>query len=218
MISDKSGRKQVLYFGSSENIDPSMYELPPQAPELSFDVRFSSNRCVELLPEKLETMREFPIVAEASEYPLSITWDVNNDRVYTIRDAAGKRYPMENEGSLTVNKSGSRFTLEVKSLKSMPTEFSLTKNYPNPFNPITTILFNLPDKAVVTLKVTNILGQIVSTLLERTDLNSGLQQVEFNAEGLPSGIYFYTIVAELMNQTDASPKTLQTVKKMLLVK
>lgn len=67
--------------------------------------------------------------------------------------------------------------------------FVLHQNYPNPFNPSTTIRFSIPHHTKVTLKIFDILGREVTTLINK-DLNSGEHTVVFNAKNLPSGIYF----------------------------
>ncbi|MEW5994693.1 MAG: T9SS type A sorting domain-containing protein, partial [Candidatus Zixiibacteriota bacterium] len=77
----------------------------------------------------------------------------------------------------------------------LPMSFSLAQNYPNPFNPSTTIEFTLPRTGRARLEVFNILGQQVAALLDRR-LNAGAYQVEFEASGLPSGIYFYRLTHE----------------------
>lgn len=69
----------------------------------------------------------------------------------------------------------------------------LFQNYPNPFNPITTFSFELVEKSVVSLKVYNILGQSVSTILEDTELDAGEHEYFFDGSALPSGIYYYRL-------------------------
>ena len=87
------------------------------------------------------------------------------------------------------------------------TSYSLNQNYPNPFNPSTVISYTVPKSQFVSLKVYNLLGQLVSTLVN-TQQNAGSYQVTFNASRLSSGIYFYTINAGNFN----------SVKKMILLK
>jgi hypothetical protein len=70
--------------------------------------------------------------------------------------------------------------------------FALGQNYPNPFNPSTTITFTLPTKSFVTLRVFDSLGQEVSTLVSE-EMLPGTYSRQWNAEGLPSGAYFYRI-------------------------
>ncbi len=75
-----------------------------------------------------------------------------------------------------------------------PADFSLIQNYPNPFNPSTTIRYGLPQSADVTLEVFNTLGERV-TVLVRARQAAGYHEAQFNASGLASGAYFYTIKA-----------------------
>lgn len=101
-------------------------------------------------------------------------------------------------------------TVEVEILN--PKEFSLNQNFPNPFNPSTKINFSLAVDSKVSLKVFNVLGQEVSTLLN-TNLNSGYHEVNFNANGMNSGVYFYKLEASGIDGTNFS-----SVKKMILNK
>jgi hypothetical protein len=92
-------------------------------------------------------------------------------------------------------------------LSELPSSFSLSPNYPNPFNPSTVIGFGLPRAGRVRLEIFNILGQKVLTLIDRR-LPAGNHQVEFDATNFPSGIYFYRLSHEEMKLT----------RKMTLVK
>jgi hypothetical protein len=84
----------------------------------------------------------------------------------------------------------------------------LAQNYPNPFNPSTKIQFALPVGGNVTLKVFNLLGQEVQTLINNQVIPAGRHEVIFDASNLPSGIYFYRIHTDSFAQ----------VKKMILLK
>jgi hypothetical protein len=77
---------------------------------------------------------------------------------------------------------------------NLPVEFSLEQNYPNPFNPATTIKFSIPLSSKVTLKIYDILGREVSTLVNEVR-NAGNHEVNFDASGLASGMYIYTVTA-----------------------
>jgi hypothetical protein len=88
-----------------------------------------------------------------------------------------------------------------------PDNFSLKQNYPNPFNPSTTIEFTLPNPEYVKLKVYNILGKAVSTLVSRK-LNQGNHTYTFDGKNLASGLYYYRIQAGKF----------QDMKKMILLK
>ena len=89
----------------------------------------------------------------------------------------------------------------------IPDKFSLEQNYPNPFNPVTNLEFGISDLGFVSLKVYDILGKEVVTLVNEK-LNPGNYKVEFNGSDLTSGVYFYTLNAEGFTET----------KRMLLLK
>ncbi|MBK8553873.1 MAG: T9SS type A sorting domain-containing protein [Ignavibacteria bacterium] len=74
----------------------------------------------------------------------------------------------------------------------IPENFSLSQNYPNPFNPTTNLEFGISDLGFVTLKVFDIQGKEVSTLVNEK-MNPGTYKIEFDGKGLPSGVYFYKL-------------------------
>lgn len=96
-----------------------------------------------------------------------------------------------------------------------PEQFALKQNYPNPFNPTTTIEFDLAEDALVTIKVYNILGQEVATLAEIDEFGEGVNDVDFDASKLTSGVYFYRLVA---NSVENPNVKFQQVRKMILLK
>ncbi len=89
----------------------------------------------------------------------------------------------------------------------IPDEFTLSQNYPNPFNPSTKIKFNIPQQSRVELKVYNVLGKEVMTLINDVK-SAGGYEVEFDASSLASGTYFYKIQAGQFID----------VKRMILIK
>ena len=95
----------------------------------------------------------------------------------------------------------------AESVDVIPEAFALYQNYPNPFNPLTTIKYALPQRGYVSLKIFNILGQEVATLINE-EQDPGYKSVEFETSNLPSGIYTYRI-------TEGS---FIDVKKMVVVK
>ncbi len=94
-----------------------------------------------------------------------------------------------------------------ENVSNIPASYGLEQNYPNPFNPSTTIKYSIPKASMVTLKIFNILGQEVRTLVNQEKL-PGAYEVSFNANSLSSGIYFYSLSAGNFYQ----------VKKMMLLK
>jgi cyclomaltodextrinase / maltogenic alpha-amylase / neopullulanase len=85
--------------------------------------------------------------------------------------------------------------------------FQLSQNYPNPFNPFTTIRYSIPERSKVTLKIYDIIGRELLTLLNG-EVNAGNYEINFNASKLSSGVYFYTLKSNNFVST----------KKMLLIK
>ena len=79
-------------------------------------------------------------------------------------------------------------------------DFTLNQNYPNPFNPSTRISFSLPENSFVTLKVYDVLGNEVETLVNR-ELSAGSYEVEFISENVTSGVYFYNLTAGKFSKT-----------------
>ncbi|MBI1931311.1 MAG: T9SS type A sorting domain-containing protein [Ignavibacteriales bacterium] len=76
----------------------------------------------------------------------------------------------------------------------IPTEFKLEQNYPNPFNPTTTIRYQIPVNKHVTIKVYDVLGKEVATLIDEYK-PAGIYKLEFNASNFSSGVYFYKLIA-----------------------
>ena len=93
------------------------------------------------------------------------------------------------------------------SSKDLPTRFALSQNYPNPFNPSTKISWQTPVGSWQTLKVFDVLGNKIATLVNEYK-PVGIYEVEFNSSALPSGVYFYQLKAGNFIET----------RKMILMK
>jgi alkaline phosphatase len=91
----------------------------------------------------------------------------------------------------------------------VPRDYTLDQNYPNPFNPTTTISFNLRKTANVSLKVYDITGKLVKTLVNNEKIQVGVKSIKMNASDLSSGIYFYSLDVD---------NTRIDSKKMVLIK
>ncbi|MDP3149057.1 MAG: T9SS type A sorting domain-containing protein [Ignavibacteria bacterium] len=90
---------------------------------------------------------------------------------------------------------------------SLPSSYALSQNYPNPFNPMTTIKYDLPREGIVLIKIYDMLGREVKTLIHEYK-NAGSYNIEFNASNLSSGIYFYRLTAGDFTK----------IKKLILIK
>ncbi|MDZ7764852.1 MAG: T9SS type A sorting domain-containing protein [Melioribacteraceae bacterium] len=122
---------------------------------------------------------------EVTDVNMTLTLDAGEFRIYTT-----EKLPTP-EGDILSDVQDIEDTL--------PTKYSLSQNYPNPFNPSTTIKFTIPQSGFVSLKVYNILGQEVKTLLSK-EINTGAYSVDWNGtnnygDQLSSGVYFYRIEA-----------------------
>lgn len=89
-----------------------------------------------------------------------------------------------------------KLKFESKSDIVLPVKFELSQNYPNPFNPATIISFSLPEATRISLKVLNLLGEEILTLVNDEFFEAGLYQKEFNGANLPSGIYIYRLSSD----------------------
>lgn len=98
-------------------------------------------------------------------------------------------------------------TTPVENTKTIPSNFFLSQNYPNPFNPSTQIKFGVPKNGIVSLKIYDILGREITTLVDGYR-KAGNYRISFNASALASGIYFYKITTGNFTET----------KKMILMK
>ncbi len=106
---------------------------------------------------------------------------------------------LDNDGKYTYSK--------IVEAEIIPDKFYLSQNFPNPFNPVTSINYELPADSKVILKVYNLLGEEISTLVDENK-KAGKYKLNFNAEKISSGVYFYKITAG----------TFSNIKKMVILK
>jgi hypothetical protein len=128
------------------------------------------------------------------EYETNITFDVGNGN---FGSGIFSRISIEGTNVVSVSATGS----------SVPASFSISQNFPNPFNPSTKINYEIPEKSKVNLKVYDILGNEIVTLVNNEN-QLGRYEVEFHAADIPSGVYFYRIQAGNFVET----------RKMILLK
>jgi hypothetical protein len=220
-ITDKNGNSQTLYVGedATGKLRLSDYEMPPAAPEASeFDVRFASGRILEAYRTDVTTQYTFPIAINAANSPLTVEWNIVNkgDRRFVLADAENgkvmKTRELTAKGNMILAKSGSfNLNLRVSNGIAKPKEFSLSDNYPNPFNPTTSFQVALPYTANLQIAVYNLLGQKVASLVDESR-DAGTYTVIWNGltqEGpAATGIYFVRMNADKFT----------AVKKIMLMK
>ena len=119
-----------------------------------------------------------------------------NDKLVEVTDNRNHYMDLDNNGNG-----------KVQNITELPTEFSIDQNYPNPFNPVTTINYSIPNTQYTVLKIYDIAGKEVMTLVNETK-PAGRYQVKFDGSNLGSGVYFYKITAG----------NFSAVKRMILIK
>ena len=130
----------------------------------------------------------------------------NHDVYLKFKGAASERL-FSLQWLTFMDKTNPTTSVEGEELGDLPIHFELQQNYPNPFNPTTVISYQLPVSRRVTLKVFNILGEKVATLLSE-EKQPGSYTVQWDATGMPSGVYFYRLTANEFVET----------KKLVLLK
>jgi hypothetical protein len=135
----------------------------------------------------------------ANERPRAIAFSVTGDTAY-VGCFGTSDYP-------TVQMHVKTGTAVERNTDALPQGFELEQNYPNPFNPSTTIAFNLQKDTQVELRVYDVMGREITTLVSQRMI-AGRHSVEFNGSDLASGVYYYTLFTDNQTQT----------KKMLLIK
>ncbi len=154
---------------------------------------------------RVSTMRGFAVSYDAGE-----SWTLLDTlgNVYVSFPSDVKGWGSQFGSNMLHSYVGPRITnVEEEVIDLMPTEFLLSQNYPNPFNPSTTFRYSIPTQSKVVIKVFDILGNEIETLVNE-EKPAGTYELTWNAANLSSGIYFYQLRAE----------EFLSVKKMILLK
>ncbi len=141
------------------------------------------------------------------------TWSFQNAHTITlgkVHVSAGDTVYLLGGNTAILRAIGSTITGNINySGNVIPNKYELKQNYPNPFNPSTIIKFSLPEAGVVSLKVYDITGRLVSELINTVEMNGGEITVQFDGSVFSSGIYFYSLFVN---------NNMINTKKMILVK
>jgi len=153
----------------------------------------------------IATKDSFMINRHSTSFVSRMNYLVNNDKVFfTWSDARTIAKGYDIYGSI-FNLSSITSVKEI--ISKIPHDFNLYQNYPNPFNPSTRIRFSIPEFSHVLIKIYDILGNEITTLVDE-DHPSGGYEVSFDGSNLASGFYFYRITAGNYSET----------RKMILLK
>ncbi len=177
-----------------------------QTENYNLDVRYASNQSGGKFIIKLDGN----IVSPAVDVPVTGGWQ--NWQTLTLSNIqmqSGKHSMMVQflSGGFNLNYLLFSSTTDAVDDNKKELTFQLNQNYPNPFNPVTVIKYSIPLRSFVTVKVFNILGKEIASLVNETK-NAGEYSVEFNGSNLSSGVYFYRITAGKYSD----------LKKMILLK
>ena len=134
-----------------------------------------------------------------------LTWTLQNDgltntQILTMTINPNREILLGTSGGGIFQSSGLVTSISNSDHKSTPSMFRLSQNYPNPFNPSTTISFTLPSRSFVTLKVFDIIGREIATIVSE-ELPAGNYSKQWNAANMSSGIYFYRLEAGSFTET-----------------
>jgi hypothetical protein len=189
--------------------------LPPIPPQGSFDVRFASQKSAEFFDTSGKNLATVPVLIQ-SQHSVTLTCDLSSMKeTHIFVEIGSERISLTSGGSLTIPEGIKEIQLTggSSSGESTPQTFALYQNYPNPFNPSTEIKYDLPVKSMVRMKVYNLLGVEVATLVEG-ELEAGFHKVTWSPR-IASGMYFYRIDAvSVENPT----MTFQKTERMVLIK
>ena len=229
-VSDEGGNRQSIYFGTGNGeIDGRLFDLPPTPPKGGFDVRFSTQRSIEIQPQNLNSEMEYPILLQNQNIKNIFSWNVEFDKnfSYILTRKMGSHRVGETRltgsGSLTIeNVEGIQFSMRVLPVleEETPLSYSLSPNYPNPFNPVTTLRYTLPQEANVTLRVFNSLGQEV-VVLYNGNQTSGIHEIQWDGVddkglSLSSGVYY--VMMNVTHVNSSVQNAFSAIRSIILLK
>ncbi len=218
-IRDASQREGTLYAGvSAGKTYPSFSELPPVPPPGAFDLRFRSGRSVALIAQG--ESGEFPILLTSAAYPVTIAWDLHEMNLPLSLRVDASAILLSPAGAIRLATPAGSLSLGVSSERGQPAEYSLTEAYPNPFNPGTVVQYGLPLESRVVIRVYNVLGELVATLLDEIEA-PGEKSVAWSADGGAPGegvqasqVFFLRMDASPVN--GSVPAFSRVIKAMFL--
>jgi hypothetical protein len=205
IITDSAGLSQTLYV-SNIDIDTAMInlnlDLPPFFSEMDFDSRFECNEFVKRVSADSGTI-DLNILVHTNAYPLNLAWEINpaNGINYSfINDSGTGKISsiLSGSGNKSLSQlNNNRIELFAKvdknsALTNIPTEYLLYQNFPNPFNPITTIKYDIVEIQDVEVTVYDVIGRKITTLVNEQQ-QPGKYEVKWDATNVSSGIYFYQL-------------------------
>jgi hypothetical protein len=187
-VADNAQKVGTAYFGQNASIENSRYELPPLPASDMFDVRFNNNAFVSA---SSDVAAEHVVHFQGVTYPVVLSV-ANADADYVVSDAVtGQVFGTFRKGEPGAVRITNSLTKSVKITGVAVAEMSLGNAFPNPTSTKASFDFSVPTEQNVTITLHNALGNEVRQLFNGNA--SGKQTVEFSTEGLPTGVYYYTM-------------------------
>ncbi len=200
-ISDAAGGSATLNFADGPPAGGLALDniLPPVPPDPAFDARFESESLVEYFTGgDAVSRRDIRVRNGVGNLLVRYSAASGDPAGYTlvIEESPGvvRHHPLGN-GSAIVAPAGAALQLVRGPEGDTPPAFRVTGVYPNPFNPVTTIGYDLPAPATVSIRILNVAGQELDRPLAGAEMPAGRHQFEYDAGRFPSGVYFFTLSA-----------------------
>ncbi len=182
-------------------VEPLTYKAPPASIEKFIDSALMAPNALVLPENWLFTYQDS--LANGFDNPINASYGTTA-LSYTKADGS---FPLGDLNWYPAKKAAWLLTSVAEQEAGIPATFTLAQNYPNPFNPNTSIAFSMSRTGLVSLKVYDILGREVATLINDV-MESGTHQTSWNAAGMGSGVYFYKMQSGSFSE----------MKKMILLK
>ena len=186
--------QELIYGTRISDRERQSFSLPPTPPlhydkpiENFLDVRFfnDSKHC--------EEFGEFTILSNTKF--VDVKYEVSENETWVLIDDSGNEILLKSTGNIEIKGGESPYRLEKLTNDYYPNELLLHSAYPNPFNPVTTISFELPSERKVSLVIYDVRGNEIKEMV-RGNLKKGIHKIAWDAAGVSAGIYLVHLSTE----------------------
>lgn len=210
VFTDATGFSQTLTFGPSLVAPGGTEELPPPGPGRTPDIRFAPGRSTPRIQSVVSSSDMMDIHFQNIVPPVHLSWRIDNaDEIYILGGIGPAPAQLTGSGSVVCTGDLTGVTLRGanREMGELPLSYQLSHNYPNPFNPATTIDFTISRTSAISVTVYDLSGRKIAVLAEG-EYPAGRHEISWDATGHASGIYLFRL------DTAAG----SAVRKMILLK